>query len=215
MTTVTTQWHDGIDINGAPYPTRHPATEDTGSSTLNDLTDHHRDSLRAHHEAAHAIAALAGGGHVHYAKIATTAHLRAKAAESPGAGAIAGGDVYICNLSDGRGNAIFFGAGERAEDHWLHQNNLWTPRRAVGIELGAYGDRSQFLAVNPHFGFGADHNDYRVVHDLADQLITQHWAAITIVAEVLVSRLHLTGQQIADLAQMPNGTHSATCTFAA
>ncbi|MGP3738058.1 hypothetical protein ACTWJ9_33650 (plasmid) [Streptomyces sp. GDS52] len=53
---------------------------------------------------------------------------------------------------------------------------------------------------------------YLVVHHLADQFLSQHWGAVLAVADVLATRLHLTGGHIADLAGIPNGTHSATCT---
>lgn len=208
---TTYPWHTDIDINGQPYPTRHPVPDYGPNSDAYhaDLTHQQRDHLRAIHEAGHAVAALTAGAFIHHATITPTAEL---VTAPPTATGISGGDVFICNLTDGEAFAVFLGAGERAEDHWMHQNNLWTPVRAAGVELGAKADRAQLLATNPHVGFGVDHNDYRVVHDLADQLVVQHWDAITAVADVLAARLHLTGQEIADLAQLPNGTHSATCT---
>ncbi|MGW5693831.1 hypothetical protein ACWEWX_23585 [Streptomyces asiaticus] len=207
----TITWYDDLEVAGTPYPTRHPAPDygNNSDAYLGDLPGHQRQYLRAIHEAGHAVAALTAHAHVHYAKITPTVELTTAAPTSSG---VSGGDVFGCNFTDGQSFAVFLGVGERAEDHWLHQNSLWTATRAVGIELGACGDRRRFLATNPHFGFGVDHNDYRVVHDLADQLVTQHWDAITAVADVLSTRLHLTGGQIADLAQMPNGTHSTTCT---
>ncbi|MFD0509261.1 hypothetical protein ACFQ0G_53120 [Streptomyces chiangmaiensis] len=213
MTTQTTYtWHTGMDINGQPYPTRHHAPDYGSNSDAyhSDLTNQQRDQMRAIHEAAHAVAGLAAHAHIHHAKISTTAVLKNAAPSDTG---IKSGDVFACNITGGHDIAVFLGVGERAEDHWLHQKNLWTPARAVGIELGATGDRRHFLALNPHFGFGADHNDYRVVHDLADQFVSQRWKAITAVADELVERLHLPGERIAELAQIPNGIHSATCTY--
>ncbi|MGS2592146.1 hypothetical protein [Streptomyces hebeiensis] len=214
MTTTpatTFPWHTDININGQPYPTRHPVPDygDDSRAYLGDITHPQRDHLRATHEAAHAIASLIAGGHIHYAKITPTCELVNAALADTG---IVSGAVFSCNFTDGQAVAVYLAVGERAEDHWLHQHNLWTPTRAVGVELGAYGDRRRFFALNPHFGFGTDHNDYRVVHDLADQLITRHWDAITAVADVLATQLHLTGDQVAELAQLPNGTHSSTCT---
>lgn len=210
-TQPTYTWHTDININGQPYSTRYPVPDYGPNSEAyhGDLTDQQRDHMRAIHEAAHAVAALAAHAHIHYAQITTTAVLKNAPVSDTG---IKAGDVLLCNLSDGQANAVMLGAGERAEDHWLHQNNLWSPTRAVGIELGACSDRQRFLALNPHFGFGADHNDYRVVHDLADDLVAEHWNAITAVADALATRLYLTGDQIADLARMPNGIHSTTCT---
>ncbi|AWT42580.1 MULTISPECIES: hypothetical protein [Streptomyces] len=209
----TYTWHADININGQPYPTRHPVPDHGPNSDAyhGDLTYAQRDHLRAVHEAAHAVASIAAGGHIHHAKITPTAELATRELSNTG---IPSGDCSGCNLTDGQAVAVFLAAGERAEDHWLHQNKLWTPTRAAGIELGAYSDRQSFLALNPHFGFGNDHNDYRVVHDFADQLVTRCWPAITAVADVLAVRLHLTGDEIADLAHMPNGAPSATCTTA-
>lgn len=212
--TRTYTWHDDITINGQPYPTRHPVPNHGPNSNayLGDLSDTGRRHLRAIHEAAHAVAGLTRGAHIHYAKIIPTV---ISDTATPTATGTPNGATCGCNLPDGESFALFLGAGERAENHWLHQNLLWTPLRAAGIELGAYGDRQTLLQANPHIRFGIDHNDYRVVHHLADQLITQQWTAIVTVAETLDARLHLTGDQIADLAQIPNGTPSTTCNPAA
>lgn len=206
----TARWYDDLTVDGAPYPTRHAAPDYGFNSDayLGDLPDGVRHYLRAIHESAHAVAGLAASSHIHYAKITPAAELTAA---EPTPSGISGGDVFGCNLTDGQGFAVFLGAGERAEDRWLRLNGLWTTTRAVGIELGAHSDRQQFLAVNPHFGFGADSNDYRVVHDLADQLVTDRWDAITAVADALASQLRLTGDQVADLAQLSNGAHSPAC----
>ncbi|MEV6165709.1 hypothetical protein AB0L71_28115 [Streptomyces sp. NPDC052052] len=208
---LAAMWHDDITINGQPYPTRHPCPDDvtTTEDCFDDLPVHHHQYLTAVHEAGHAVAALVARACVHSATIKPLSEL---VTATPTTTGTSHGNTINCNFPDGQTSATCLGAGERAADRWLHQNNLWTPRRALGIELSAYGDRCEFLAANPHFGFGADRNDYRVVHDLADQLITQHWDAVTAVADALVTRLHLTGDQIARIADLPNGTHSATCT---
>ncbi|MEU8101771.1 hypothetical protein [Streptomyces rubiginosohelvolus] len=208
--TETRQWHDDITINGQPYYTRHPVPDHGPNSDayLHTLTHQQRDHLRAIHETAHAITALATGAHLHYAQVTTTNLLTNTPLTDTGT---LGGTTRICNTQDGRSFAAYLGAGERAEDRWLRQNNLWTPLLAAGIELGAYGDRQTLLAANPHIRFGIDHNDYTVVHDLADQIITTHWDAITRIAGVLKARLHLTGDEIAGLAGLTNGTH--TCDY--
>ncbi|MGP3737931.1 hypothetical protein ACTWJ9_33010 (plasmid) [Streptomyces sp. GDS52] len=208
---ATSVWYDQTLINGRTYHTRHRAPDSVACGTyLDDLADGQRDTLRAVHEAAHAVAGLAAGSFVHYARISTTAELRDRTPD--GQGMVAGGDVHGCNLTDGQSFAAFMGAGERAEDRWLRENGLWSHTRAVGIEFGAYTDRRQVLDLNPHIGFDGGLNDYLVVHHLADQFLSQHWGAVLAVADVLATRLHLTGGHIADLAGIPNGTHSATCT---
>lgn len=205
-------WHDEITVNGVPYPTRNRASFDADGSSeyLADLADSTLQHLVSVHEAAHAVAALVARAYVHSATV--TPHTEWGTAV-PVRDGVPSGDTISCNFPDGQAFAVFLGAGERAADRWLQQNNLWTPRRALGIELGAYSDRETFLVANPHFGFGADRNDYRVVHDLADAFVIQHWDAITAVAKALATQLCLTGAQVADLARLPNGTHSATCVY--
>ncbi|MFF3128531.1 hypothetical protein ACFVRD_41110 [Streptomyces sp. NPDC057908] len=187
-------WHDGIDLNGAPYPTRNNAPSVQGNSDdAYDLPSDLVDYARAIHEAGHAVAALIGGAHLHRAQIvkgpATTPE---------------GGVTHACNLSDGHAYATFSAAGERAVDRWLHEDGLWTPDRAIATEVGAHGDRHSFLLINPHVGFGDKEIDYTVVHDLADNFLEQHWAAVTRVAHALTDRAHLTGDEIARIAGLPN-----------
>lgn len=206
-------WHDDATVNGLPYPTRHPvpAWINNSDDLLTSMTDEQRDRMRAVHEAAHAVITLTAGGHVHYAWIRRTPDLRATADRLTG-GHQVGGHVPICNVPDGRNFVTVMSAGERAEDKWLHETGLWTPAIAAGVEYGAYTDRRAVLDLNPGLGFDGGHGDFLIVHELADQAVTEHWSAITAVAAVLADRLHLTGDEIADLAGLPNGTHSATCT---
>lgn len=203
----TSTWHhdDDMRVLGRPYPTRNYAPHiqgDTDACLI--LPAPQLDYLRAIHEAGHAVAVLTGRGHLHSAQIVTG---QATTEE--------GGVTRACHMNDGHAYAIFSAAGERAADRWLRESGLWTPERAVANEVAAHGDRRSFLAINPHVGFGDKEVDYRHVHDLADQALDTHWTAITAVADVLAARLYLTGDEIADLAQMSNGTHSHTCNPAA
>lgn len=208
---ATPVWNDDLVINGRTYPTRHPAPPAAKSHEyLAGLTDAQRDEMRAVHESAHAVTGLAAGACVHHAQISTTADLRNE--DLPATGRT-GGYTPACNITDGLGFLVFLGAGERAENRWLCEQGLWTPARAVGVELGAYGDRRHVLDLNPHLGFEGGSEDYSVVHHFADQSVSEHWSAITAVAQVLVTRLFLTGDEIADLTGLPNGTHSSTCNF--
>ncbi|MFD8226901.1 hypothetical protein ACFV16_22320 [Streptomyces massasporeus] len=203
-------WHDDILINGEPYPTRNHAPDygPNSDAYLGSLTYAQRDVMRAVHEAAHAVAVLSGGGYVHDVTTSTTAALRS---HEPTAHGVASGATRVCNLTD-MTFAAFFGAGERAEDRWLRENGLWTSTLAAGVELGAYGDRKTLLRSNPHVGFGAG-QDYVIVHDLADHVLDEHWLRVFAVAGELVTRLRLDGDEVADLAGLPNGTHSPTCDF--
>jgi hypothetical protein len=206
-------WHDDATVNGLRYPTRNPVPDwaDNREDLLAALTDEQRDHMRAVHESAHAVATLAAGGYVHYAWIRRTNDLRAATDRLTG-GPQYGGHVPACNVPDGCNFVTLMGAGERAEDKWLREAGLWTSTIAAGVELGAYGDRRTVLNLNPHLGFNGGHDDFLVIHELADAAVTRHWGAITVVAAALAKRLRLTGDEIAALAELPNGTHSATCT---
>jgi hypothetical protein len=196
---TTYAWYDDVHINGQPYPTRnHAPNIDGDTDTALNLTTPQLDYLRAIHEAGHAVTVLTGGAHLHFAEIVTG---EAASAE--------GGVTHSCNRTDGHANAIISAAGERAADRWLHEAGLWTPERAVAVEVGAYGDRNSFLAINPHVGFGDKHVDYRHVHDLADQALNTHWAAVTTVADALHQHRHLTGNAIAALTRFPNHPYCA------
>lgn len=197
----TAPWHINLYVGGAVYPTRHYALldeDDDGTEACLGLTPDEMHYIRAIHEAAHAVTAIAGGGHLHYAEI-----------ETHDSASDHGGVTEACGLDDGNLFAVFSGAGERANDRWLREVGLWTPRLAVAVESGARGDRAKFLQVNPHVGFGDREVDYRAVHDLADQAIDRHWAAINTVADVIVTHIRLEGDAIADLAGIPNGPHRA------
>jgi hypothetical protein len=192
-------WHTDICVLGEPYPTRTLSPDADGWTTdFFDLPDHLTSYPDAIHEAGHAVIALAGGGHLHYATIA----------KDP-ANPTVGGTTFSCGLSDATGRlfATFTAAGERAIDRWLHQAGMWTPERAVAAEVGARSDRHQFLRINPDVGFGDKPIDYRAVHDLADQAVYRHWNAITTVADALVQRLHITGDDIARICGLPNRSY--------
>lgn len=204
-------WHDDILINHGPYPTRNYAPDlgPNSDAYLGSLTYEQRDVLRAVHEAAHAVAVLAGGGYVHDARMMTTAEMRAHKPSDQG---VKSGEVRGCNVPSGFALAAFIGAGERAEDRWLREQGLWTSTLAAGVEMGAYGDRRALLRDNPHIGFGTG-QDYVIVHDLADHFLSWHWTRVLAVAGELAARLRLDGDEVAALAGLPNGTHSETCDF--
>lgn len=198
------RWHTTMDIDGQPYPTRNyaPNIEGDTDACLN-LTAPQLDYLRAIHEAGHAITALTGRAHLHSAEI-----VKGEATTEEG------GVTHACNFADGHAYAVFSAAGERASDRWLREAGLWTPERAVAVEVGAHGDRQQFLAINAHVGFGDREVDYRIVHDLADQTLDEHWAAVVRVADRLVREQHLDADTIVALTGLPNGRGSAKCPLA-
>lgn len=194
----STRWHMVTDPDGQPYPVRHHAEVD--NVTLIDVTDTQLDYLRAIHEAGHAVAVLLGGAHLHSAEIVI--------GEADGDH---GGVVHVCNLADGHAYAAYSAAGERAADRWMREAGLWTPKRAVINEVAARGDRRQFLAINPHVGFGDREVDYRYVHDLADQALDRHWGAVVRVADRLVQEQRLDAHAIVGISGIPNGAASGAC----
>ncbi|MFF2549290.1 hypothetical protein ACFVUY_42950 [Kitasatospora sp. NPDC058063] len=200
-TTVMIDWHTNCTLGGVVYPTRSRAPRrevTTAEELLEGLTQQQHKLMNAVHEAGHAVAVLAAGGHLHRARLMPD--------DLDVDGAVEG-----CGLTDGRAYAAFAGAGERAADRWLRESGLWTPGRAVAVEIGARGDRRELLKLNPHIGFGDDERqDYRIVHDLADALLDQHWEAVTTVAAALMDRHHLDGATVAALAGLPNGPHHHT-----
>jgi hypothetical protein len=210
-TPAAVTWYGDTRINFEPDPTRNPVPSFAVNSNdcLDSLTYGQRDVLRAVHEAAHAVAILAASGYVHDVMIRTTAWLQGQPATGAG---VVGGEARGCNFPGGPAFVTVLTAGERAEDRWLRENGLWTSTLAAGVELGARGDRLTILTANPHIGFGTG-QDYSTVHDLGDRFVDEHWTRILAVAEALVSRCHLTGDEAASHAGLPNGTHSATCTF--
>lgn len=194
-------WYTTVDTDGQPYRTRHHVPGlDSNTPAYLSVTDAQLDYLRAIHEAGHAVTALLGRAHLHSAEIVYG-----------DTDAETGGVVYACNLADGHGYAIYSAAGERAADRWLREAELWTPEGAIANEVAAKSDRLQFLAINPHVGFGDREVDYRVVHDLADQALDQHWTVVVRVADQLVQRGRLTADEIVTIAGLPNGPASAKC----
>ncbi|MEU3565406.1 hypothetical protein [Kitasatospora sp. NPDC006786] len=197
---VPEAWHTNCVLDGVVYPTRTraPRREVTGLTAgelLEGLTQRQYELMNAVHEAGHAVAILAAGGNVHRARLSP---------DDPDVG----GAVEGCGLADGPAYAAFAGAGERAADRWLREAGLWTPGRATAVEIGARTDRRRLLRLNPHIGFGAEgRQDYRTVHDVADDVLDRHWAAVTVVAAALVDRHHLDGGAVAALAGLPNGPH--------
>lgn len=198
MTSDTSAWTVFVDVDGEPYPTRHRSPDNCEPGI--DLTGRQLDYLRAVHEAGHAVAVLLGKAHLHSVEIVIGL-----------ADDETGGEVQACNLADGHAYAVFCAAGERAADRWLREAGLWTSARAVANEVGARGDRRQFLVINPHVGFGDRELDYRIVHDLADQALDPHWAAVLSVAAQLAWRGRLDADEIVALAGLPNGPASTKC----
>ncbi|GLW73751.1 hypothetical protein Kpho02_60490 [Kitasatospora phosalacinea] len=194
------RWHRTVVIRGDSYPTRSYAPTVYGSAPEHyGLPLEQVDLLSAVHEAAHAVAVLAGRGRLNWVQLPAPA--AGTGADSPG-----GVTDWRSPMPTIEAFAAVLGAGERATDRWLREAGLWSPERAVAVEIGAWGDRELLLDAGNRgtVGFGeGTATDYFVVHDLADALLDEHWPAVTALAEHLVERRYLTGDQVADFTGLP------------
>ncbi|MFF4345566.1 hypothetical protein ACFY00_37370 [Kitasatospora sp. NPDC001540] len=157
------------------------------------------DLISAVHEAAHAVAVLAGRGRLHHVQLSTLS-------PDPVVDGSSGTTHWDAPLPTDEAFAAVLGAGERAADRWLREARLWTPERAVAVETGVWADRTALLdSASPcMLGFGEGAVDYFAVHDLADTLLEPHWPAVTTLADHLVRHRYLAGHQIADITSLPN-----------
>lgn len=69
-------------------------------------------------------------------------------------------------------------AGERACERWLHEEELWTPARAVYAEIMGMDDREAALARDPSLTFDGGPNDYRHLQDEADLILDEVWPVL-------------------------------------
>ncbi|MFC7794618.1 hypothetical protein [Streptomyces cinereoruber] len=198
MTASTlTTWHQDININGRPYPTRTYVPDLDTDTAAFDLPQVQVAYLSAIHEAGHAVVLLARGGHIHHAEVLLGTFQHGEP----------DGRVDACGVRDGNMFAEFLAAGERATDRRLREMGLWTPYRGLVAETGAYADRKKLLADNPDVGFGDKPVDYLLAHDMADTVLDAHWPAVLRVADALAHHHRLDGDTIATLAGLPNGPH--------
>ena len=206
MTTTTEPtrtWHALAHPDGSTY---HVRTQPPAGMTSTDMDTFHEalgmtteqgDRAHAIHEAAHAVAALAGRGYV----------LEAQVNIPWRAGKLGSGHAIFGYMPGVAQTAAALAAGERAETRWLHETGLWTPRRGIAIEIDAATDRKAFTTRHPEYGFGDTDLDYLDAHDIADTVIDRYWAEIQTVANALLEHHTLSGDAIADIAGLPNGTH--------
>ncbi|MFC8454209.1 hypothetical protein [Kitasatospora sp. NPDC057223] len=193
-----TTWHHDLNVDGVPYPLRHPlparfADGDVAAGDLMELTEEQVLTATAVHELGHAVLWLAGGLRVARISIRPAGRASGHAEMLP----TGGGD-------EARLRAIGTAGGERAEDRWLRKAGLWTPDRAAVVELGACSDRARLLeSVSPRPQFGTGGPDFALLHDMADDALDQVWERLTTALPVLLHRQVMSGAQLAACTGLP------------
>lgn len=156
------------------------------------------------HEAGHVVAALLGGMNLIDATL-TPEHascprgpisaVSGVTQRSPGS---VHPDDYLTMLA----------AGEVAHQRWLLESGLYTPDRAWAVERGARDDTDKAIGVLRDHIPGYEDNGYRQefweYRPQAQALLDTHWHRVLAVAELLEANGHLSGDEAADLAGLPN-----------
>ncbi|MGW4784951.1 hypothetical protein [Streptomyces sp. NPDC004230] len=152
--------------------------------------------LGAHHEAGHAVAALASGIGV------------------DGVHLLAAGDNVFHTVVSGvipreSGYLMMLAAGERAADRWLRETGAWTPERAWTAERGAEGDREEAADYAARRGVPFDltshpWDGWTQVCSWADGTLSHHWHRVTAVAEALLDGVSLHAADVARIAGLAN-----------
>lgn len=159
----------------------------------------HRISV-AWHEAGHATGGLAQGIHV------TDLSLYWKEGEESPTG-VRGKCSSQWTDTQRPQYLVMTACGERAQDRWFRENGLWNPQRGLAVEVEANDDRAFVLKIDPRYGFGDTELDYMDLLHAADRLLATVWPEVGIVAEELLVRGSLTGDEAAELCGIPNPPH--------
>jgi len=192
-----------VTVNGRAVHTRYlsPVTAGTYSAatTTSGLTRPQLRSREAHHEAGHAVIAMALGLPV------TAVHLYPNPAPVPGAeedmhhlGHTALGPFH----ADVHDVLVFLAAGVRAAHRWLDEQDLLNPHSAFFNDvLGGSGDQERMISLatarpieftwgaerSPHVPSGHDHVEMASKYGQADELIHDNWGRISTLAHELLA----------------------------
>jgi hypothetical protein len=205
MTTTGTgarTWHHNVDIGGVPYPLRTLAPDDLASGdykTYGSMTfapDQGR-RMAAAHELGHLLTARHFG--LRMDSLTLGASLDGEQHQ-------VSGSFIAAHHADqpSRDLAVMFAAGERAANLWLFHERLWTPVRAMAVELMADRDRTAAAALLPAVTFDGGPDDYSHLHDAADRTLSLYWDRLTTALDTVVTRDQWTGDEIAALAGLDN-----------
>ncbi|SEM79093.1 hypothetical protein [Streptacidiphilus jiangxiensis] len=214
MSSPTPHWVEietpstGTVVSGS---SRHPAPEPfccVGGAL--DLPAHIARAASAHHEAGHAVLALALGVHIPAVSIGTEAGLSACGHQRGFGGANEGVRDQLVHARLGSA-LVVLAAGVRAELMWLRENGVDLPAtRAWAVEVGGLGDQviaDWLLSLYGHrleHGTGHDLYDYWQHEAVADAALAAAWGKVGVVAAALLERDRITGDEAAALIGLTN-----------
>ncbi|MFC5668528.1 hypothetical protein ACFP3U_36935 [Kitasatospora misakiensis] len=198
--TVRSAWYWNRDFG---LYTRQPAPRldrPTTACRVLDLPDALLREAVATHEAGHAVLALHLGARLTCVSVADDL------GRGPGAPGPVGRVDYEPNPAEPvRGILLASAAGERAQDRWLRQADLWTEDRAWVVEILAAQDRAVIERTvrlahpdGPTYGVGDDPAvDLAALHDYVDVWLRDLWDQVMVLAAALNRCGTLTGAQAA------------------
>ena len=196
-----------------PMRTRFAPPPGITGATLRDVTglsDAQRHWLNAFHEAAHVVIALAARVPVTQVGIVPEEQAWGGRVDSlPGEG-VGFSEIYYWHGTS-RDAVSIIAAGERAQDRWLREAGLWTPARAWATERDGVTDRARIteLCLRATGREAVTYGTRKGLWDLGhaqqrtDDDLARRWPQVIGVAEALVSRLHLTVDEVAALVEVP------------
>ncbi|MFI2076236.1 hypothetical protein [Streptomyces triculaminicus] len=204
-----TSWHLNTD---RPYYTRHPEPADWGRGFFNSLDGMDLDNatLRralAVHEAGHAALCFAFGVPVVLMHLSEDLGRTGPGFEPLACVRTAPSGWRISYMA----YAALCAAGERAQDRWLREMGLWTPKRAWAAERAAMEDRRMAAAALKdncrrvlHYGDNRSTGSvyYGTVQTVADSALSHLWDRVLRLAAALDDHGHLTGHEAARYAGM-------------
>ncbi|MFF5019541.1 hypothetical protein [Streptomyces sp. NPDC001165] len=166
------------------------------------------------HEAGHALAAFTLGVHVPAVSIREQEGILPCGHPYDVTGEL--DEVRLAGATVKQGMTVLV-SGERAEDRWLRENGLWTEQRAFFTERGALGDRatartilSREFGVPLRFGTSApgaeDTADWWRYHPISDELLTDVWPQVMLLAERVADAGALSGDAAAEVCGLTNPT---------
>lgn len=104
---------------------------------------------------------------------------------------------------------VWCAAGERANERWLDEEGLWTPRRGWVAESGGFDDRCNASTIDPRWRLaytdegrarceadGVSPVDWTDAQREADELLDELWPYVLRVAGLLFTHGRLTGHQV-------------------
>ncbi len=173
------------------------------------LSDGQRHWLNAVHEAGHVVMALAARVPVRQVRIVPADRAWEDGVDSQAPEGVGFSEIYYWHGSVRDGVAVL-AAGERAQDRWLREAGLWTPDRAWAVERDGVIDRAQIAELCQRvtgrdlvtYGTRRGRWDLGHVQQRVDAELGRRWPQVAAVAGALVSRLHLTEDEVTALVRV-------------